>query len=127
MGQEPDTNDCDVLSPKEDEQKIACLMEGFDLVIDRCEYTACHTSRTTLCWLASSRAHRFQDRPFSLVSKKSSEKKYRHLQKRLLAFVFRLSRMWRAAREKEIGKRISSTLLAQLRCIWDHKAWELFD
>lgn len=61
------------------------------------------------------------------MSKESSEKKYRHLQKRLLAFVFRLYRMPSDARGEGVDQRMNLKLLARLESIWDHEAWELFD
>jgi hypothetical protein len=127
MGCDPTAHDLDVLSPKEDEQKIACIIGAFDVILDRCEYTVRHTSRRILCWLASARAHDFHDKPFSLVFKESSERKYRHLEKRLLVFIFRLSRMSTVIRGEEIGKRMSPVLLTRIESLWDHDAWGLFD
>lgn len=76
-----------------DEQKIPCTMRVLDLVIDRCENTVRHTDRTLLCWLSSLKLHVYRENPFCLVADKSSETRYRVLQKRSLAFVIRLYRM----------------------------------
>ncbi|KAJ0136748.1 putative CWF19-like protein 1 like protein [Fusarium oxysporum f. sp. albedinis] len=51
------------------------------------------TSRFLLCWLNSTRLQHFHERPFSLVAEKTTERKYRNVQKRLLAFAFRTHMM----------------------------------
>ncbi|KAH7187511.1 hypothetical protein BKA60DRAFT_602330 [Fusarium oxysporum] len=72
-----------LVSPREDEQKISCIMRALGLVIDRCEETVCCTSHNILCWLLSSR----------LQSQRSSEIRYRRTQKQFLAFILRIYRM----------------------------------
>jgi hypothetical protein len=45
--------DEDLVSPLEDEQKIATFLKLVDGMMDRCEETARKTSRNVLCWLRS--------------------------------------------------------------------------
>ncbi|KAH7147123.1 hypothetical protein B0J13DRAFT_584460 [Dactylonectria estremocensis] len=109
LGQGSYEGDSDIISPREDEQKISCIMGALDLVIDRCENTVRHTSRTILCWLLSARLQYFHDRPFSLVAEKNSEKRYR------------FHRMPTAIREKETNISLGSKLSAHLKSIWNHQ------
>jgi hypothetical protein len=127
LGQGLSEGDPDIESPKEDEQKLSCIMGALDLVIDRCENTIRHTSRLILCWLLSARPQHYYDKPFSLVAEMASEKKYRTLEKRLVAFVLRTYRMSTALREREMKTHLSSTLHAHLDLVWDHQVWNYFD
>ncbi|KAJ0133136.1 Uncharacterized protein HZ326_23784 [Fusarium oxysporum f. sp. albedinis] len=68
--------------PYVDEQKLSWAMRALNLVIDRCENTVRYTSRTLLCWLSSPKLHIYPETPFCLVAEKSSETRYRVLQKR---------------------------------------------
>jgi hypothetical protein len=73
------------ISPREDEQKISCIMGAFGSVIDRCENTVRCTSHNILCWLLSSRLESRRESPFNLVAEKDSEVRYRRTQKQLLS------------------------------------------
>jgi hypothetical protein len=79
-----------VVSPREDEQKISCIMRALDLVIDRCEDTVRCTSHNLLCWLLSSRLQSRREIAFNLVAERSSEIRYRRTQKQFLAFILRI-------------------------------------
>ncbi|KAH7463500.1 hypothetical protein BFJ68_g17307 [Fusarium oxysporum] len=46
----------DIVSAAEDERKIAAVLNALDALLDRCEETACKTSRSILCWLRSTHA-----------------------------------------------------------------------
>ncbi|KAJ3454070.1 hypothetical protein MRS44_018702 [Fusarium solani] len=102
LGQGTLEGDADFTSPHEDEQKISCIMGALDSVIDRCEDTVRHTSRTLLCWLLSSRLQSPREIPFGLVAERNTELRYRQIEKKLLAFTF--------------GQQI-----------WNHRVWDLFD
>ncbi|KAI8415992.1 hypothetical protein FOFC_02300 [Fusarium oxysporum] len=110
-----------------DEQKLSCTMRALDLVIDRCENTARYTSRTLLCWLSSPKLHVYRENPFSLVAEKSSETRYRVLQKRFLAFVIRLHRMSNALQGDVANVGLNTVLSARLERLWSHKIWNMFD
>ena len=90
-------------------------------------YIIRRTSRFLLCWLYSTRHQHSRERPFSLVAEKSTEKRYRNFQKRLLAFVFRKHTMTAAVGREEMRFNLSGNLSAQLQFIWEHKVWGLFN
>ncbi|GKU11382.1 unnamed protein product [Fusarium langsethiae] len=102
-------------------------MRALDLVIDRCENTVRHTGRTLLCWLSSPKLHVYRENPFCLVAEKSSETRYRVLQKRFLAFVIRLHRMSNALQGEVANFRLDTVLSARLERLWSHKVWNMFD
>ncbi|EXM12652.1 hypothetical protein FOTG_18858 [Fusarium oxysporum f. sp. vasinfectum 25433] len=110
-----------------DEQKISCTMKALDLVIDRCENTVRHTGRTLLCWLSSPKLHVYRETPFCLVAEKSSETRYRVLEKRFLAFVIRLHRMTNALQGEVANFQLNTVLSAGLERLWSHEVWNMFD
>jgi hypothetical protein len=91
-------------------------------MLDRCEETMHHTSRSLLCWLRSTRPHVCYPKPFTLVAHEKSQKKYRQLWKRFLAFVFRLFRMPISLRRRVARIRFTKEQLGQLQAIWEHEA-----
>ncbi|KAJ9412792.1 hypothetical protein QL093DRAFT_2570444 [Fusarium oxysporum] len=66
----------DIFSTMEDERKIAAILEALDVLLDRCEETACKTSRSILCWLRSMHALACYLKPFILVYYPLSRRKY---------------------------------------------------
>lgn len=82
-----------LISPREDEQRLVSLVAGVDRMLDRCEETMLHTSRSLLCWLRSTKPQTCYPKPFALVSLKASKTKYRRYFKRFIAFAFRAYRM----------------------------------
>ena len=114
--------DPEILSPRQDEQKIAALMTAVDLMLDRCEETMQHTSRILLCWLRSTKPHTCYPKPFTLVALESSKKKYRRLWKSFIAFIFCAYRMPRDVRREVTGIRFSRKKLSQLQTIWEQEA-----
>ncbi|KAJ9413909.1 hypothetical protein QL093DRAFT_2594845 [Fusarium oxysporum] len=127
MAQGCQQGDLCIRSSYVDEQKISCTMRALDLVIDRCENTVRHTGRTLLCWLSSPKLHVYRENPFCLVAEKSSETRYRVLQKRFLAFVIRLHRMSNALQGEVANFRLNTVLSARLERLWSHKVWNMFD
>lgn len=119
--------DPELVSPQDDEAKIALLMVAVDHMLDRCEETMQHTGCTTLCWLRSTKPQTCYPKPFTLVALKSSKKKYRQIWKRCLALTFRSYRMPADARRRLTGIRFKKEQLRQMRAIWDHKAWSDVD
>ncbi|KAH7247323.1 uncharacterized protein BKA55DRAFT_701968, partial [Fusarium redolens] len=67
--------------------------------------------------LNSTRLHHFHERPFSLVAEKSTERKYRNVQKRLLAFAFRTHMMTARVRRECVRFQLSKDLSSQLQVI----------
>jgi hypothetical protein len=115
--------DIDILSPRQDEQKIASLMTAVDRMLDRCEETMQHTGRTLLCWLRSTKPYNCYPKPFTLVGLEASKKKYRRFWKRFVAFKFRAYRIPRDVCRQITGIRFSKKQLNQLKSIWEHRAW----
>ncbi|EXM15419.1 hypothetical protein FOTG_16213 [Fusarium oxysporum f. sp. vasinfectum 25433] len=115
------------VSPREDEQKIACIMSALDLVIDRCEDTVRCTSQNLLCWLLSSRLQSCREVAFNLVAEKSSEIRYRRTQKQFLAFILRMYRMPGDCRRGVMDAKINPEISTQLDRIWEHTSWNYLD
>lgn len=122
IGRGLDDADPDIFSPWQDEHKIGYLTAAIDWVLDRCEETMRHTSRSLLCWLRSTRPHICYPKPFTLVALKKSQKKYRQLWMRFLAFIFRLFRMPVSLRGHVAKIRFTKDQLGQLQAIWEHEA-----
>ncbi|EXK75881.1 hypothetical protein FOQG_19357 [Fusarium oxysporum f. sp. raphani 54005] len=114
-------------SPRDDEQKLSCILGAFESVIDRCENTVRCTSHNLLCWLLSSRLESRRENPFNLVAERSSEVRYRRIQKQFLAFVIRIYRMSNESLRDIVGVSIKSDVLPQLADIWKHKIWDHVD
>ncbi|KAH7199165.1 hypothetical protein BKA60DRAFT_411898, partial [Fusarium oxysporum] len=127
LGQGTLDGDPKLVSLQEDEQKISCMMGAFDSVIDRCEDTVRYTSRNLLCWLLSSRLQSRRELPFSLVAEKSSELRYRRVQKQFLAFACRIYRMPSDSRQEVTSIRLDTKTSAQLDIIWNHSIWKLIN
>ncbi|RKK64662.1 hypothetical protein BFJ69_g16636 [Fusarium oxysporum] len=111
----------DIVSPGEDEDRIACLVRLVDVVMSRCDETARKTSRHILCWLRSNQASSIYGKPFTLVQS-SSTSKYRLLLKRCLAMVCRIYRLHPDRRIKVAGLALSRKQLQFLDAIWTHEA-----
>ena len=115
----------DVISPADDEWKIAALMAAVDTVMDRCEQTARTTSRSILCWLRSVRPHGCYAKPFTFVSTAASRKRYILLLKRFVAMVFRAYRLPSGVRRRAAGVRFKRVQLDLIAAIWDHRVWDV--
>ncbi|KAF5573398.1 hypothetical protein FPANT_12395 [Fusarium pseudoanthophilum] len=127
MAQGCQQGDLCIRSSYVDEQKISCTMRALDFVIDRYENTVRHTGRTLLCWLSSPKLHVYRENPFCLEAEKSSETRYRVLQKRFLTFVIRLYRMSNALQGEVANFRLNAVLSARLERLWSHEVWNMFD
>ncbi|KJZ69387.1 hypothetical protein HIM_11226 [Hirsutella minnesotensis 3608] len=84
-----DGKDRNLLSPPQDERRIAAIVSFLDTMLDRCEETVKKTSRNILCWLRSTRPLSSYQKPFTLVQLDSSTKKYRRLLKMAFCMIFR--------------------------------------
>ncbi|KAI3572849.1 hypothetical protein IWW34DRAFT_824118 [Fusarium oxysporum f. sp. albedinis] len=114
--------DKDLVSPGEDEDRIACLIRLVDVMICRCEETARKTSRHMLCWLRSTKESSIYSKPFTLVQPSSSTK-YRLLLKRCLAMVLRIYRLPPDKRLQVTGLALNRKQLQFLDAIWTHEAF----
>jgi hypothetical protein len=127
LGQGNSEDTPNLVSPREDEQKISCIMRALDLVIDRCEDIVRCTSHNLLCWLLSSRLQSRREVAFNLVAEENSEIKYRRTQKQFLAFILRMYRMPGDCRRRVMDAKIKSEISAQLDRIWEHTVWNYLD
>jgi hypothetical protein len=93
LGQGPTNSDEALCSQWQDEQKILCLIGAVDRMLNRCEETMRHTSRSLLCWLRSTKLKACYPKLFTPVALETSRRKYRQLFKRLVAFKFRVFRI----------------------------------
>jgi hypothetical protein len=127
LGQSSNPAGPELVSPQDDEAKIALLMVAVDHMLDRCEETMRHTGRTLLCWLRSTKPQTCYPKAFTLVALKSSKKKYRQLLKRFFALTFRAYRMPVDVRRRLTGIRFKKEQLRKMRAIWEHGVWSDVD
>ncbi|KAH7015916.1 hypothetical protein EDB80DRAFT_748699 [Ilyonectria destructans] len=127
LGQGPYEGDGDIISSRQDEQKISCVLNAVDLMLDRCELTVQNTCRLLLCWLVSASPTSYQPKPFALMAKPNTRKKYRLLWRRFIAFILRGYLMPAATREQELRIRLSPYIMQQLECLWEYRVWEYPD
>ncbi|KAH7369688.1 hypothetical protein BKA65DRAFT_486787 [Rhexocercosporidium sp. MPI-PUGE-AT-0058] len=105
------------VSPRTEEAKIALLTVAVDRVLDRCERTMRHISRTLLCWLRSTKAQTCYSKPCALIALKSSKKKYRQLLKRFFVLIFRCYQIPVDTRRRPTGIRFKKEQLRQIQTI----------
>ncbi|KAH7109811.1 hypothetical protein EDB81DRAFT_704547 [Dactylonectria macrodidyma] len=127
LGQGLCRGDPDITISWQDEQKISCIASAVDIIFDKCEETARHTSRSLLCWLRSPQLQSCQPKPFKLIVQNSSRQRYRRLWKRLLTFIFRGYCIPASIRNEGLNLRLGSAIMQQLDAIWDHESWAAFD
>ncbi|KFG82250.1 hypothetical protein MANI_117861 [Metarhizium anisopliae] len=121
---DPDCREDDVVSTSEDERRIAAILNLVDPMMDRCEQTVRSTSRNILCWVRSAKLLSSSPEPFQLVRQPSSTRKYRYLQKKLLAFVLRAYRLDLVVRRRLTKIRLSTQLLRLLDRLWQNQYWD---
>ncbi|KAH8660996.1 hypothetical protein BGZ61DRAFT_369788 [Ilyonectria robusta] len=107
----------DLVSPPEDEERIARIVSQVDALMDRCEETAEKTSRNLRCWLRSTRPRSAYAKPFELVQLPSTRKSYRRLWKRVLVLVLRAYRLDPDTRDKVIGIRLKKRIYGFVQLI----------
>ena len=107
----------------EDEQRLVSLVAGMYHMLDPCEETMLHTSRSLLCWLRSTKPQTCYQKPCALVSLKASKTKYRRYFKRFIAFVSQAHRMPPDTR-RALKIRLKKKELSQLQATWEHGAWD---
>ncbi len=89
LGQGEKDGDADVSIRRADKQKLACVLAAVDLMLDRCEMTARHTSRLIRCWLVTSKPNSYQSNAFSVMTESNTRYRYRQTWKKFIAFVVR--------------------------------------
>ncbi|EXU95278.1 hypothetical protein X797_011646 [Metarhizium robertsii] len=121
---DPDCREDDVVSTSEDERRIAAILNLVDPMMDWCEQTVRSTSRNILRWVRSVKLLSSSPEPFQLVRQPSSTRKYRYLQKKLLAFVLRAYRLDLVVRRRLTKIRLSTQLLRLLDRLWQNQYWD---
>lgn len=71
----------DLISCIADRQKIATILQLFDILMDRYESTAAKTSRNALCWLRGNHLSTPYTKPFTFVHNHSMTVRYRSVMK----------------------------------------------
>lgn len=116
--------DEDVVSPADDERKLAAISAAIDRVMERCEQTARTSDRIMLCWLQSARPYASYTKPFRFVARTSTRKSYFGLLKRFIAMVFRAYRLSAHLRQRATGIRFKKAQLKSIAAIWNHSVWD---
>lgn len=127
IGQAVDRGEGGILSSPHDEQKLSCLVDAVGRMLDRCEETVRHTSRSLLCWLRSFDNDRCVPRPFSLTARDPSRKRYWRLWKRCIVFVFRSCRLLEVPQQSHVGCILRPNVRRQVEEIWTHRVWGMID
>lgn len=122
LGQGEHDRDRDVIIPRVNEQKLACLMEAVDLMLNRCETTARNTSRLIRCWLVTSKANSYQSNAFSVMTELNTRYRYRLMWKKFIAFVVRAWLLPNRVR-RHVKMAIPPEIKRQIELLWDHRAW----
>lgn len=107
----------DLVSPPDDEERIARIASQVDALMDRCEETAEKTSRNLRCWLRSTRPRSAYIKPFELVQLPSTKKSYRRLWKRVLVLVLRAYRLDPDTRDRLTGIRLKKRVYGCIQLI----------
>jgi hypothetical protein len=97
-----------------------------DLVLDRCENTAQHSSRLVRSWLLTSRSNRFQPRAFSVMTEPGTSYRYRYIWKQFIAFIFRAYLMTPSIRE-QVKVNLHPEHMRLLKDVWEHRVWSSLD
>ncbi|OAQ71908.1 hypothetical protein VFPPC_12026 [Pochonia chlamydosporia 170] len=105
LGQGAHEDDDFIISPWQDEQKLACMLGAIDLMIDRCETTS---------------------KAFSVMTEPSTKYRYRTAWKQFLIFVIRGFLMTSTNRDL-VKIRLFPELIHQLNLLWKHRVWEGMD
>ena len=126
LGQGEHEGDADLISLSHREQKIACILDAVDLMINRCETTARHTSRLIRCWLITSRSNSHQSRAFSVMTERNTQSKYRMMWKKFIAFIMRACFLSEPA-QKQVKLEVPSDVRRQTILLWEHRVWDTID
>lgn len=124
--QDSEVQEAAVRSRAQDEQRVSCLVEAVEKMLDHCEETVERTGRPLLQWLNSSNPERTVSKPFytplevtriSTVERGSG----------VLSFDFRGSQTSTQQRRSLTGQVIRPQLLEEVELIWNHPLWALTD
>ncbi|KAK1659805.1 hypothetical protein BDP55DRAFT_562297, partial [Colletotrichum godetiae] len=112
--------DNDIVGPADDEAKIAALCHTTYNTINRCEETARTSSRYALCWLRSVHPSNCYPKPFTLVSKKNTRKRYISVLQRFVSLIFRVYRLSTDLRRDAAGVSLTEEHWVVCGKVWNH-------
>ncbi|KZL78863.1 hypothetical protein CI238_13008 [Colletotrichum incanum] len=112
--------DSDVVSPADDEAKIAALCHATYNIISRCEETAKTSSKNLLRWLRSVRPNNCYPKPFTLVARKNTRDRYISVLQRFVSMVSRAYRLSTTLRRDAAGVSYTEELLLACGRVRDH-------
>jgi hypothetical protein len=78
------------VSPVADEVKLRQLVQLLDCMFDRCNETVAATPHLLRCWLHTTTLEGFWPKPFQLLGRPESQRKYWARWKRFICFAFRV-------------------------------------
>ncbi|KAI8401260.1 hypothetical protein FOFC_18129 [Fusarium oxysporum] len=116
-----------LISSQEDEHKLARIMAAFDRLFERCNDTIKHIDISLRRWLRGIYPDRPYKRPFELVVKPGTERRYRQRFKKCLCFWVRLWRLSPTLTRHLCQRTLSKPQRMALETLWDDSLWEQYD
>lgn len=126
LGQGAMEGDHDIISPRQDEQKLACILKAVDLMLDRCENTVRHSSRIVRCWLLTSKSCAYHPKAFYVMTEPSTRYRYRMAWKQFISFIIR-GHLMTAVNRRLVKVNLFAELTSQLKALWEHRVWKCID
>ena len=108
----------DFMSPVEDELRLCRLLKLLSHVFDRCLQTLKATPEPLRCWLKSYAETTFCSKPFAVLERQASQRRYLGYWRRFLCFVFRAWRTELPLRNQIYGIQFSAVQEALMTQIW---------
>ncbi|KAK1634969.1 hypothetical protein BDP81DRAFT_432330 [Colletotrichum phormii] len=113
-------HDNNIVSPADDEAKIAALCHAAYNFISRCEETAKTSSRNSLCWLRNVHPSNCNPKPFTLVAKKNTRERYVSVLQRFVSLIFRVYRLSANLRRDAAGVSLTKEHWVACGKVWNH-------
>ncbi|KAK1953553.1 hypothetical protein LY78DRAFT_730986 [Colletotrichum sublineola] len=114
----------DIVSPADDEAKIAALCRATSNVISRYEETAKTSGRNILCWLRSVQPNNCYPKPFTLVARKNTRERYISVLQRFVSLIFRAYRLSNTLRRDVAGVSFTEQHWFACEKVWNHPGLE---
>lgn len=107
-----------LVSPREDELRLARLVRAVDLVFDRCLCTLEAIPELLRCWLKTFSLAGFYPKPFKPLARLTTLHRYKRYWKQFFCFIFRTWRVKPALRGQVYGVQVSATEEALMAQVW---------
>ncbi|KDN66191.1 hypothetical protein CSUB01_12380, partial [Colletotrichum sublineola] len=114
----------DIVSPADDEAKIAALCRATSNVISRYEETAKTSGRNILCWLRSVQPNNCYPKPFTLVARKNTRERYISVLQRFVSLIFRAYRLSNTLRRDVAAVSFTEQHWFACEKVWNHPGLE---